>query len=337
MSTLDTPSPTRLGETPDQSVLDECLAAATLAPSSHNTQPWRFRVLRETVDLVADRTRALPSNDPHDRELTISCGAALFNFRVAAAARGWTALIEELPFSDDDDLLARITLCHGVNSGIKDATALATAIGVRRTYRKRFLSDSIDQRTVDSLVLAAEGERCLAVPVTSMTERERAAALIGEADELLWRDPVWRREISSWMHPQRKHEGFGVPGLSRQASELVVRTFDLGAGVAAHDQQILESAPLILIIGSPTDEATDWLRTGQALERVLLTACVGGLQASFLNQPVHFERLRSKLRELVPQALTPQIMLRLGRTVDELAPVVRRPVTELVNTGWLGD
>ncbi len=57
-----------------RSILDDCLAAAVAAPSAHNTQPWRFRLLRETLDLIADRTRALPANDPYDRELTISCG-----------------------------------------------------------------------------------------------------------------------------------------------------------------------------------------------------------------------------------------------------------------------
>ena len=318
-----------------QRILDECLTAATLAPSSHNTQPWHFRVQRGHIDLIVDRTRALPSNDPHDRELTISCGAALFNLRVAAAAHSWHALVEERPFPEDEDLLARIVLCSGMESGIQDAAALAAAIGERRTYRKRFTGASVDQHTIDTLVLAAESERCFAAPITSLTERERAAILIGEADELLWNDAVWRREISSWMHPRRRNEGFGVPGLSRAAAQLVARTFDLGNGVAAHDQQILESAPLLLIIGSPGDEVEDWLHTGQALQRVLLTACAAGLQASFLNQPIHFDRLRSRLREIVPRALTPQLMLRLGRPTEALAPATRRPVAEVVDADWL--
>ena len=59
------------------------LRDAVLAPSGHNTQPWLFRVDGDAVDLYADRTQALPVVDPEDRELTISCGAALFNLRVA--------------------------------------------------------------------------------------------------------------------------------------------------------------------------------------------------------------------------------------------------------------
>jgi hypothetical protein len=65
--------------------LQALVQAATLAPSSHNTHPWLFWLEGTVIGLLADRTRALPVNDPEDRGLTISCGCALFNLRVAAA------------------------------------------------------------------------------------------------------------------------------------------------------------------------------------------------------------------------------------------------------------
>jgi Nitroreductase family len=57
----------------DGSGADKLRAAvdyAVLAPSGHNTQPWRFKVVAEALELWADRTRALAVVDPHDRELT---------------------------------------------------------------------------------------------------------------------------------------------------------------------------------------------------------------------------------------------------------------------------
>ena len=53
------------------------LRYAILAPSIHNTQPWAFRIVNNTIELYADRRRALPIADPKGRALTISCGAAL--------------------------------------------------------------------------------------------------------------------------------------------------------------------------------------------------------------------------------------------------------------------
>lgn len=313
-----------------QDILFECIAAATLAPSSHNTQPWRFRLLRDNLDLIADRTRALPANDPYDRELTLSCGAALFNLRVAAAARSWTAMVDEFPFPDDVDLLARINLYTGPAAPLKGARRLAAAIPGRRTYRKRFLDDPVPQSTIDALVTAAEAEHCFAAPIVGSAARESTADLIAEADQIQWADPVWRREISSWMHPQRRNEGFGIQGLSHRAAQVVARSFDLGTGVAARDREILAGSPLLFVVGSAADTDPDWLRAGQAMQRVLLTAFEHGLQASFLNQPLHLARLRQRIQELAPGAHTPQVLLRLGRPADTLAPVVRRPTSDVM-------
>ena len=83
------------------------LESATLAPSSHNTQPWRFELGETGISLFADRLRALPVNDPDDRELTISCGCALFNLRIAAAHAGFNTECQLLPDPGDEDLLDR--------------------------------------------------------------------------------------------------------------------------------------------------------------------------------------------------------------------------------------
>src|SRR5215470_2361610 len=69
---------------------------AVLAPSEYNTQPWLFKVSERTVELYADRARRLPIVDPEDRELTISCGAALFNLRVALRHFGYADEVEAL-------------------------------------------------------------------------------------------------------------------------------------------------------------------------------------------------------------------------------------------------
>lgn len=114
------------------------LRYAVLAPSGHNTQPWLFSVRDDTVDLYADRTKALPVVDPDDRELTISCGAALFNLRHALRRFGYRDDVYELlPDPAETDLLARLRLVAGEPS-LPEELALFEAIPRRRTTRARY-------------------------------------------------------------------------------------------------------------------------------------------------------------------------------------------------------
>ena len=68
----------------------DLVAAATLAPSMHNTQPWRFRYepASQTIELYADPARMLRFGDPDGRAAHIACGAALLNLRLAAVVAG---------------------------------------------------------------------------------------------------------------------------------------------------------------------------------------------------------------------------------------------------------
>lgn len=62
---------------------------AVKAPSGHNTQPWKFRLFSDHIDILPDFSRALPVVDPNHRELFVSLGCAAENLCIAAAHRGW--------------------------------------------------------------------------------------------------------------------------------------------------------------------------------------------------------------------------------------------------------
>lgn len=62
---------------------------AVRAPSGHNTQPWKFRLFPDHIDILPDFSRALPVVDPDHRELFVSLGCAAENLCIAAAHKGW--------------------------------------------------------------------------------------------------------------------------------------------------------------------------------------------------------------------------------------------------------
>src|ERR671910_1332744 len=68
---------------PKQEQLKFLLQYAILAPSSKNTQPWRFSVGEDTIGIFADLSRWQPVADRGRRELYMSLGCALENLLVA--------------------------------------------------------------------------------------------------------------------------------------------------------------------------------------------------------------------------------------------------------------
>jgi nitroreductase len=305
------------------------LEAALRAPSSHNTQPWRFRVDDGTVHLYADRTRGLAVNDPHDRELAISCGCALLHLRVAAAANGLTALVRLLPDPADDDLLATVSFAPAGDSPDPDAS-LAQHIDHRHTYRKRFEPRQIPESVLDGLIEAAQSEGATLYLLSTEDLRHQVAELIAEGDAAHWANPSWRRELASWMHPEREGDGITIPWLTGPLTQFAVRTFDMGDGEGAKDRQIADESPVLAVLYTADDTQLEWVKAGQALGRVLLQACGHHVQASFLNQPVQLPQLRPQLHELLGQLGFAQMVIRFGYVDGRLPVTPRRQLHEVM-------
>ena len=104
--TAMTTVPAALGLRSDE--VADLLAAAGRAPSLHNSQPWRFLVRPQVIELWADPRRRLPAADPTGREHRVACGAALFNLRLALHGRGIRPLVTLHADGDHPDLLASV-------------------------------------------------------------------------------------------------------------------------------------------------------------------------------------------------------------------------------------
>ena len=326
-------------------LLRDAVRGAVRAPSSHNTQPWLFRLVGDdTLELYADRTRALPVVDPRDRELTISCGAALFHVRCALRAGGRAGEVALLPDPDDPDLLARVRPGAPHVPSTADRV-LAAAIPRRHTNRLAYEDRALAPHVLALLLASAAAEGAWLVPVETPARRAVLAALTARADRTQDADPSFRRELASWMRPGDGARADGMPGwalgipdvLSRLAPHVVAAA-DLGPALAARDRGRVERAPTMAVLATVGDAPRDWLVTGQALGRVLLTACAAGVAASFMNQPLEVPALRERVAALLQAAddpsapgdtATPQLVLRFGYA-PEGRPTPRRPVDDVL-------
>ncbi len=302
--------------------------AASRAPSSHNTQPWVFRAMGSAIELWADHSRALPENDPENRELVISCGCALLNLRVAAASDGLDAHVELLPAPGEQALLARVSLAEQANASLLDAH-LALFIQHRRTYRQSFAPREVEPAVLDDMMAAASYEGAELHPLKTAEARSEAAKLVVKGNAAQWADQNWRRELAAWVRPAREGDGLRLPMLPPALARAVINKYDLGRMVATNDLKQAESAPLLAVLSTYAETPGDWLLAGQALQRVLLVACQHGIQASYLNQPIQVAALRPAIQSMIAGGV-PQILLRAGYPRREIAPTSRRPLDKFI-------
>lgn len=311
------------------------LGYAILAPSGHNTQPWRFRLQADGVELLADRTRGLAVVDPFDRELLLSCGAALGHLQTAIRYFGHEPVTTVFPASADPDLLARVAIGRPVCPPAEEVERFH-AIATRRTTRLTFPDEALPEGLTTRLRSAAEAHGCELAIVEDALRKLVIAGLVADGDRAQFADPAFRRELASWVHSRRSatRDGmsgaaFGMPDVLSAVGGLVIRTFDLGDGRAATDEALATGAPALLVLGTPNDRPADWLNAGMALSRILLDIAATGWTTAYLNQPIETPALRPQLREAARIAGHPQLLLRIG-SAEPVEPAVRRPVEDVL-------
>lgn len=302
---------------------------AILSPSLYNTQPWLFRISGTGIDLLADRRRSLPVADPDDRQLTISCGCALFNLRVTAAALGLGIAVELLPDPGEPECLARIHPDPRCAPPHREGR-LAVQIGRRRTFDRRFLPIQISSNTTENLVDSVRPEGAWLRPLLHAEQRDQLAWLVAEGSFMHWADPYWRHERAAWIHPRWQGDGLSVSLPAVAISQYIVRTFDMGIHAGSRERKLVHESPLLAVLGTEYDTPRDWLVAGQALQRLLLTACWHNQQASYLNQPVQLALLRPKLQQLAGDGF-PQVVLRLGYPAYGTRASPRRPLEAVID------
>jgi nitroreductase len=331
----------------DEQAWAQIVAAATRAPSIHNTQPWRFVAGPERLDMHLDTGRALPVLDPTARQQIISCGSAIEFAVVALTAAGYEGDVDLLTDDGDPDHLATVTVT-GRGEPSEEDRALAAAIERRHTVRSAFEPRALPDGLLDRLQREAAVHDTWLKPITRSEEEVATVFLISRAEEMERSDPAYLAELQSWM---RTDPG-SVDGVPVEAvpsddphsrpSNWLIRDFVVGqrdapqspfleAGDAEAPPPEVER-PTVVLMGTEGDDRYSWLLAGRALGRVLLHATAAGVAASPLTQALDWPATRSRMQAQLSLVGHPQMLLRMGFPTDpEHVPVSgRRPVSEVL-------
>jgi hypothetical protein len=292
--------------------IERILRAAGDAPSVLNTQPWQVAVTGATVTLRADPSRRLRHNDPQGREMLISCGAFLFNARVAARRESLTAVVTVLPDPDDELLVAELVLEPGDDPSA-DELELSVAIEHRVTSRVPFEDRPLPGDVLVAIQRAAYAEGAsLRTIQPSDPSRAEVMGLVRRAEAIAAEDMAGRAEEAAWTTSWAGRDD-GIPerllGRAPSNPDAPVRRFPASRG-----REQFERDSTMAVMSTPGDSHREWVKAGQALEHALLVATTHFVQASFATTVLENPTTRHDLRRALSLDGFPQMLMRLGNS-----------------------
>ncbi|MDG4798894.1 nitroreductase [Micromonospora sp. WMMD1082] len=294
---------------PLTTALAEAAAMAGHAPSVHNSQPWRWRVLPDALELRVVRDPRLAATDPEGELITLSCGVALHHARLALAAEGWAATVRRLPDPAEADLLARLTDPQPAGAD-PDAMRMVQCMQVRHTDRRPVSDEPVPGDALNAIASAAGGEGGR-LEILDRDQVLQLAAAASHAATVEAEDSRLREELEYWTS-RAGGTGLTPEVLPEQPAQTTVPGRDFGRPGTlpvgpGHDQ----SASYAVLYGDE-DEPVDWLRAGEALSAAWLVATRLGVSVVPLSGVVEVPATRQTLRQALAGLGHPYLVLRLG-------------------------
>ncbi len=293
--------------------LERVLTSACRAPSLHNSQPWKFAVTADRIDVHLDPERLVRVSDADGREARISCGAAIFNLRLGLARYGIQARVSLLPDGPNGPVAVITRVGSTVIS--PELAELERAIAHRRTNRRPFSTNEVSRTDMSIMARAVAAEGAVLHYVTDPAGLREIRAGAATAHRIQLADPSWVAEWTAWTG--RTDGDDGVPasaaGPAREPQDFfTLRDFGLAGRPPRPAGKDFEDHPLIAVLSTHVDTPVHQLKAGEALERLLLAATVSGISASFLSQLIEVPSAAKRVRALTGNVDHPQAVLRLG-------------------------
>ena len=305
---------------------------ATLAPSSHNTQCWKFAAEDRAITIRPDMARRCPAIDPDDHHMFVTLGCAAENLVQAAQAHGLVAV----PSFDATRDLVRVTLAPAT----AQRSPLFQAIASRQCTRGDYDGQSVSSGDLKLLAWAgtSNGVRLLLLADRPAMERVLEHVVQGNTAQLV--DPAFVRELKSWIRfngtdAVRTRDGLfsvssGNLAIPAWLGDLAFGWFFTAKG--ENDKiarQVRNSAGIAVFVGQTADKA-HWVKVGRAYERFALQATALGIRNAFLNQPVEVAAVRSPFAAALGLAgQRPDLVVRFG-CGPTLPRSLRRPVDSVM-------
>jgi nitroreductase len=309
---------------------------AVMAPSGHNTQPWRFVVSAEHIDIVPDFSRRLPVVDPDNRALYISLGCALENLLIAANQSAMQTQVEYFPEGED---CLRIRFVGPGEVADETNRMLFDAIPRRQSNRARYDLRPLPEQHVTALSLAVRQPDVRVTLLQDPQQRAKVARHAAVACQQQFADSAFVGELKRWIRfsereRNRHRDGLafdtmGLPFVPRWFGSAIMALISKPHREARKVYSLIEDAPLLALFCVRRQDPSSWVNTGRSYQRMALTATALGIAHAHMNMPCEVVSERQAMKQSLDMADEPVLLIRLG--FGKRMPMsVRRPTNEVI-------
>ncbi len=297
------------------------------APSTHNSQPWKFAISGRSINLFADLSRWLSVADADQRELYMSLGCALETLLIAADYEALGVDVVYFPSTSDDTHVCRVTVDEQKPRRNDSAPTLLHALPRRHTSHIVFERDRpVAEHELAHLSAAADGEHATIEFLPAGPERALLPRLLEEIERELYADDSFRADMARWIGSGAIGEGW------LQAKFSQFKFAHSGAAKLAHtDAELLESAPAIAILSTAHNRRYDEVMAGQAYARAALIAEHYNLRIQPFSAFTANSSGRSTLRQAMHlDSRHPQLLFRIGHGAPATHRAPRRALKDIL-------
>ena len=305
---------------------------AILAPSTHNTQPWKFTMRKNQLILNLDNTRALPNSDPKKREAYLSIGAALENTLIAASYFGLNTDVKFIK-NTKDEISIQIR-CSEKRSNYYNS--LFSEIVKRFTDRSLFRKRIIPKKIVIGLNKLNIDPHLSLNFIQKGSMKNELAALLGNASIESMKNILFRKELAHWIRNNftKQRDGFsiGLPDIQSLIAPFLMHEVNLERRSKKSREHIMvENSPAVIIISTQADTKENWIKAGQLYERVALYMSKNGLRHSIHAAIIEHQKSHQQLRTKLGIKYYPQVFIRIGYGKGPIQYTPRRDDSEVFN------
>lgn len=314
----------------------EIIHYATLAPSGHNTQPWKFSVKNNSILIYPDYSRRLTVVDPDDHALFISLGCALENLIIAANHMGYSAKVECFPQNEEKDCI-RIILNK---ENIEFDTDLFGAITNRQATRSKYDGRPIPTEDLEKLKQASNQDKVSFVLFTEEREIEPIIEFVKEGNALQFQNKSFVNELISWIRFNKKDAlsnrdglnsaSMGLPYIPTWLGRFILNNLATPNGEAKKCEKLIRGSSGVALFIAESNDKQSWINVGRSFQRVALKATSLNIKHAHINMPCEEIEIRTKLQKhLGLKDEQPLLLLRIGYS-NPMPKSYRRPVEEVM-------